>query len=63
MSWVVESTGEGKCIKDYESMHAPVVELLSREDLILAVKYLNPALTETGAKDLYEQGEAEPAVG
>lgn len=56
MSWVIDSTGDATCIKDYESMHAPVVELLTVKDLGLAVNYLNPALDDTNIKDLYEQG-------
>lgn len=44
-------------------MHAPVVELLTKEDLALAVQYLNPALTEMGMKNLYEQGKVKPDVG
>lgn len=56
MSWVVESTGEATCSKDYESMHAPVVELMVMEDVALAANYLNPTLTGSDAKSLYEQG-------
>lgn len=59
----METTGKVTCSKDYESMHAPVVELLTKEDLALAVQYLNPALTEMGMKNLYEQGKVKPDVG
>lgn len=55
-SWVVESTGEATCSKDYESMHAPVVELMAMEDVALAVNYLNPTLSGADVKSLYGQG-------
>jgi len=56
MSWVVESSGEATCIKDYISMHAPVVELLSAEDVALAVQYLNPTLSNADTRSLYKKG-------
>ena len=57
MSWVVETSGEATCIQDYISMHAPVVELLSAEDLALAVQYLNPTLSKADTKSLYKKGQ------
>ncbi|CAM9184202.1 unnamed protein product, partial [Hapterophycus canaliculatus] len=56
MSWVVETTGEATCMKDYISMHAPVVELLSGEDLALALHYLNPTLSKADTKSLFRKG-------
>lgn len=43
-------------MEDYISMHAPVVELLSKEDLALAINYLNPTLSQADTEDLYDQG-------
>ncbi len=56
MSWVVETNGEATCMKDYISMHAPVVELLSAEDVALAVQYLNPTLSKADTRSLYKKG-------
>lgn len=57
MSWVLESSGEATCMKDYVSMNAPVVELMTREDSALALQYLNPTLSQARVKRLYDQGE------
>lgn len=57
MSWVVETTGDATCMKDYISMNAPVVELLSAEDLILALHYLDPTLSSADTKSLYKKGQ------
>lgn len=59
MSWVVETTGEATCMQDYISMNAPVVELLSAEDLALALHYLNPTLSNADMKSLYRKGDFE----
>ncbi|CAM9185901.1 unnamed protein product [Ectocarpus fasciculatus] len=56
MSWVVETTGEATCMKDYISMNAPVVELLSEEDLTLALNYLNPTLSNVDIRTMYKKG-------
>lgn len=57
MSWVVETSGDATCMKDYISMNAPVVDLLSAEDLTLALHYLDPTLSNPDAKSLYKKGE------
>lgn len=57
MSWVLESTGDATCMNDYISMNAPVVELLTKDDLALALRFLNPALPDAEAKALYKRGE------
>lgn len=57
MSWVVETTGDATCMKDYISMNAPVVELLSAEDLTLALHYLDPTLSNADTKSLYKRGK------
>lgn len=44
-------------MKDYISMNAPVVELLSAEDLALALHYLNPTLSNADMKSLYRKGD------
>lgn len=62
MTWIMESTGEATCMKDYVSMHAPVVELCSKDDLVLALKYLHPALNDTAVKTLGKEGDAICAV-
>ena len=44
-------------MNDYISMNAPVVELLTKDDLALALRFLNPALPDAEAKALYKRGE------
>lgn len=56
MSWVLESGGQAIAGKDFESMHVPVVELMTKEDLALALKYLNPSLTQEDTKTLFDHG-------
>lgn len=56
-SWVVETTGDATCMKDYISMNAPVVELLSSEDLALALHYLDPTLSTPDMKSLFKKGD------
>lgn len=46
-------------MKDYVSMNAPVVELLSEEDLALALNYLNPTLSNVDVRNMYKKGEAD----
>ena len=57
MSWVLESTGDATCMNDYVSMNAPVVELLTKDDLALALRFLNPTLSDAETKALYKRGE------
>lgn len=59
MSWVLEGSGIATCMKDYISMHAPVVDLLTKEDLALAVHYLNPTLSEAELKNIYKKGKTD----
>lgn len=54
--WILKSNGEATCLQDYEGMHAPVVELLRKEDLALAVHYLNPTISESRMEELYDEG-------
>lgn len=44
-------------MNDYVSMNAPVVELLTKEDLALALHFLNPTLPDSETKSLYKKGE------
>lgn len=46
-------------MKDYVSMNAPVVELLTEEDLALALNYLNPTLSNVDLRNMYKKGEAK----
>lgn len=55
----MEGDGEATCNKDFESMNSPVVELMTKEDLAPAVKYLNPSLTDSDVAVLFEQGASE----
>lgn len=54
--WFLESNGEATRLQDYEGMHAPVVELLRKEDLALAIHYLNPTVHESEIQELYDEG-------
>lgn len=56
MAWILESSGEATYSKDYESMNTPIVELMTMDDFALAVKYLNPSLTDEDAESLFEHG-------
>lgn len=44
-------------MNDYVSMNAPIVELLTKEDLALALHFLNPTLSGLETKALYKRGE------
>lgn len=44
-------------MNDYVSMNAPVAELLKKDDLALALHFLNPALPDAETKALYKRGE------
>lgn len=59
----METTGDATCTTDYISMNAPVVELLSAEDLALALHYLDPTLSNPDVKSLYKKGGLNPRPG